>query len=200
LSDTLPAGFVRAARESDAPALARVQVASWRAELSGVVPQEVLGQLTSDEAMAQFESRWQQAITAPPTSRHHVLVAVTAAPAAAPSTPGGRRVVGFASAGPASDPDLWPATDGQLFELRVLPELAGQGHDGRLMHAVADILAEEGFTTLSTWALEPDAAYRSFLESAGWAADGAHGELDVGMEVSVMRLRTAIGSSGGEQE
>jgi ribosomal protein S18 acetylase RimI-like enzyme len=212
LSDTLPAGFVRAARESDAPALARVQVASWRAELSGVVPQEVLGQLTSDEAMAQFESRWQQAITAPPTSRHHVLVAVAASPGRSmthgqpstavddSSTAINRRVVGFASAGPASDPDLWPATDGQLFELRVLPEQAGQGHDGRLMHAVADTLAEEGFTTLSTWALEPDAAYRSFLESAGWAADGAHGELDVGMEVSVMRLRTAIGSSGGEQE
>jgi ribosomal protein S18 acetylase RimI-like enzyme len=180
-----------------------------------VVPQDVLGQLTSDEALAQFESRWQQAITAPPTSRHHVLVAVTPSPGAPPApaapaapgpapavsmTTGGRRVVGFASAGPASDPDLWPATDAQLFELRVLPELAGQGHDDRLMHAVADTLAEEGFTTLSTWALEPDAAYRSFLESAGWAADGAHGELDVGMEVSVMRLRTAIGSSGGEQE
>lgn len=109
-------------------------------------------------------------------------------------------MVGFASAGPATDPDLWPATDGQLFELRVLPGQAGQGHDGRLMHAVADTLATDGFTTLSTWALEPDTAYREFLQAAGWAPDGAHGELDVGMEVSVMRLRTAIGEYGGEQE
>ena len=35
-------GFVRAARASDAAGLARVQVASWRATLAGLVPDEVI--------------------------------------------------------------------------------------------------------------------------------------------------------------
>jgi hypothetical protein len=33
---------------------------------------------------------------------------------------------------------------------------------------------------------------RRFLESSGWAGDGARGELDVGTSVPVMRLHTAI--------
>src|SRR5262249_1814315 len=55
-------GIVRAARESDADGLARVQVASWRATFAGLVPDEVLGELASDEALSQFTERWLTAI------------------------------------------------------------------------------------------------------------------------------------------
>ena len=57
---------------------------------------------------------------------------------------------------------------------------------------MADTLVSDGFHTLSIWALEADAALRRFLESSGWAADGARGELDVGTSVPVVRLHTAI--------
>lgn len=60
------------------------------------------------------------------------------------------------------------------------------------MHAVADTLVGDGFHTVSSWVLEADVAMRRFLESAGWAADGARGELDVGVSVPVVRLHTAI--------
>jgi len=178
------AGFVRPARAGDAASLARVQVASWRRDLAGIVPPALLASLTSDEAEGLWRDRWREAITSPPTSRHHVLAAVTQAPA--------REVVGFASAGPATDADRWPGTDGQVYELRVMPERTGQGHGSRLLHAVADTLVSDGFHTLSIWALEADAALRRFLESSGWAADGARGELAVGTSVPVVRLHTAI--------
>jgi len=113
-----------------------------------------------------------------------VLAAVTEAPP--------REVVGFASAGPATDADRWPGTDGQVYELRVIPERTGQGHGSRLLHAAADMLVSDGFHTLVIWALEADTALRRFLESSGWAADGARGELDVGTSVPVVRLHTAI--------
>jgi len=100
--------------------------------------------------------------------------------------------VGFASAGPATDADRWPGTDGELYELRVSPERIGHGHGGRLLHAAVDTLVQDGFRTLCTWALEADAALRSFLESSGWAADGARGQLDVGTSVQVVRLHTTI--------
>jgi hypothetical protein len=231
------AAFVRAARASDAPSLARIQVESWRDGLSGLVSDDVLDQLTSAQALAEWESRWREAITSPPSSRHRVFVAVTKAdpppspaPSPAPSmshrpdsmpvdvtsTEGaagggaagggvaGLMAVGFASAGPASDEDRWPATDGQLHELRVLPGHAPEnratgGHASRLLHAVADTLAEDGFRTLTTWVLEADSGYREFLAAAGLEPDGARGELDMGKPLIVLRYVTAIGAYGGEQ-
>ena len=79
-----------------------------------------------------------------------------------------------------------------MYELRIAPERVGCGHGSRLVQAVADTLTEDGFHTISIWALEADTALRAFLESAGWAADGARGELDVGTSVPVVRLHTAI--------
>jgi ribosomal protein S18 acetylase RimI-like enzyme len=181
------AGFVRAARASDAAGLARVQVASWRVALAGLVPDTVLAELTSADAERQWAGRWLEAITGPPTSRHRVHVAVE------PDMAG---FTGFASAGPATDPDLWPGTDGELYELHVLPEQAGLGHDGRLLHAVADTLAEDGFRTAFTWALAADEARLEFLQSAGWAPDGSHSNLDMGVKVPVVRLHTLLSPGG----
>jgi hypothetical protein len=191
-------GFVRAARASDAAGLARVQVASWRATLAELVPDEVLAELTSSAALEQFTERWREAIVSPPTSKHRVHVAV--------AEPGSAEVAGFAAAGPATDEDLWAGTDAELYELHVLPELAGAadagadaaageepvGHDSRLLHAVADAFAEDGFRTAYTWALSGDESRIAFLSSAGWGPDGSTSNLDMGVKVPVVRLHTQL--------
>jgi len=186
-------GFVRAARASDAPGLARVQVASWRATLASLVPDEVLAELTSPAALDQFTERWREAIVSPPTSRHRVHVAV--------AEPGSAEVAGFAAAGPATDEDLWAGTDAELYELHVLPDLAAapatvgeepDGHDSRLLHAVADAFAEDGFRTAYTWALSGDESRIAFLSSAGWGPDGSTSNLDMGVKVPVVRLHTRL--------
>ena len=177
-------GFVRAARASDADGLARVQVASWRAAFAGLVPDAVIAELTSEEAVGQFAERWRAAISSPPTSKHRVQVAV--------EKPGDPEILGFAAAGPTTDEDLWPATDGELYELHVLPALAGAGHDERLLHAVADSFAEDGFSTGYTWALSGDEARIGFLEAAGWAPDGSRASLDMEVKVPVVRLHTRL--------
>jgi GNAT superfamily N-acetyltransferase len=182
------AGFVRAARSSDAAGIARVQVESWRATLASSVPPAVLAELTSAESEQQWAERWLEAITNPPTSRHRVHVAVD------PDQPG---PVGFAAAGPATDDDLWPGTDAELYELHVLPDVTGQGHGGRLLHAVADTLAEDGFLTACTWALSADGGRLEFLEAAGWAPDGTHSNLDMGVKVHVVRLHTGLSPEPG---
>jgi GNAT superfamily N-acetyltransferase len=181
------AGFVREARAADVADLARVQVASWRCVYASVVPESVLAELCAAEAVTAWEERWREAITNPPTSRHRVLVAVDEAPSG-----GGRVLTGFASAGPATDADRWPGTDAELYELRILPDRTRQGHGGRLLHAVADTLVEGGFHTACTWALESDTALRGFLESSGWAPDGARADLDAGARLPAIRLHTRI--------
>jgi GNAT superfamily N-acetyltransferase len=188
--------FVRAARGSDAADLARVQVACWRIGYAGIVPDEVLAELTSEEAEAQWRERWTEAIAKPPTSRHRVLVAVTS-PEPGGTAGAGRVVAGFASAGPSGDADRWPATDAELYELRVAPGRTGRGHGGRLLNAVADTLAEDRFTRVSAWVLEADEALRSFLESTGWAPDGARSELDMGVRVPILRLHASLGPPPG---
>jgi GNAT superfamily N-acetyltransferase len=183
--------FVRAARGSDAADVARVQVDCWREGYAGIIPDAVLAELTSEEAAGRWRERWSDAIGRPPTSRHRVLVATTAE--AGPGDPRPQRVItGFASVGPASDEDRWPATDAELYELHVAPGRTGQGHGGRLLHAVADNLAGERFTRVSAWVLEADTAMRRFLETAGWAADGAHSQLDMGVRVPIVRLHTSL--------
>lgn len=178
--------FVRAARESDAADVARIQVDCWRHGYTGLVPDAVLAELTSDDALGRWREQWAEAVGKPPTSRHRVLVATH-----------DRAAVGFASVGPGSDADRWPATDAELYELRVAPGLTRQGHGGRLLNAVADTLAEDRFTEVSAWVLEADTDMRRFLETAGWAADGARGELDMGVRIPILRLHVALAAPAG---
>ena len=184
-----PAGaesFVRHARGSDAGDIARVQVARWRDGYAGLVPAEVLAELTSDEARERWREHWAESLASPPSSRHRVMVAVG-------TEPGGARVVaGFASFGPATDADRWPATDAELYELCVTQEQAGQGHGSRLLNAAAVTMAEDAFSRVCAWVLEQDAAARKFLEATGWAADGARKVLDMGATVPMIRLHASI--------
>ena len=182
--------FVRPARAADAADLARIQVASWRKEYAGVVPGTVLAELTSAGAEERFRSQRESAADRPPTARHRVLVAVET------QQPRQRVVAGFASCGPATDPDLWPATDAEMYELDVSPEMAGRGHGSRLLNAVADTVRDDGFSTLCAWALESGTGIRAFLESSGWSADGARAELDMGTAVPVIRLHATVGERG----
>jgi GNAT superfamily N-acetyltransferase len=180
---------VRDGRASDAPGLARIQVVSWRDAFDGLVPAQVLQELSSDAQVSQFTGSWRDAIASPPTSRHKVLVAYAAG---APGEP-----VGFASAGPATDEDRWPGTDGQLYEFHLLPEHAGTGHGGRLLHAVADTLSQDGFHAAYTWVLAADSAQLDFLKAAGWAPDGSSANLDMGAaKVPVVRLHTSLAPAG----
>lgn len=181
---TTPTGFVREARPSDAPSLARVQVASWQATLGGLVPAEVLAELSTETAISQFEQQWHTSVSSPPTTRHRVLVAYL--------PPGSGELVGFSSIGPATDEDRWPGADGEMYEFHLLPSHADGGHGGRLLHAVADTLSSDGFATACAWVLAADHGRLDFLKAAGWALDGSQGNLDMGVKVPVVRLHTLL--------
>jgi GNAT superfamily N-acetyltransferase len=181
---TTPAGFVREARPADAPSLARIQVASWQATLGELVPAEVLAELSSEAAVGQFEQQWHASVTSPPTSRHRVLVAYL--------SPDSAELAGFTSIGPATDEDRWPGTDGEMYEFHLQPSHADGGHGGRLLHAAADMLSSDGFTTAYAWVLAADHGRVDFLKAAGWGLDGSQGNLDMGVKVPVVRLHTLL--------
>jgi GNAT superfamily N-acetyltransferase len=104
-------------------------------------------------------------------------------------------VVGFAAVAPSEDPDADPVMDAELTVLVVDPQHLGAGHGSRLLAAVADTCRADRFGRLSTWLLAGDDGLRRFLESTGWAPDGAHREVNLDDDAAStrqVRLHTAL--------
>ena len=173
---------VRTGWGADAEAVAQVQVAAWRSEYDGVLPDDLLGGLDPDD----LASVWRQSIGRPADARNRVLVALE-----------GDDVRGFAVTGPGSDPDLDAVADGEISELTVHPDHQHTGHGSRLMHAAVDTLRADRFTRAVMWLTSTDDARRTFLTESGWEPDGAHRELDLRGDGEVLvkqiRLHTSLG-------
>jgi GNAT superfamily N-acetyltransferase len=170
---------VRVAWADDAPAIGGLQARAWRTTYAGLLPAEAL----PDEATAT--EAWRASMARPEDARNRVLVALER-----------NRVVGFAVVGPASDPDCDPISDAELRELTVDAGERGKGHGSRLLTAAVETMAADRFTRAVFWAIATDDEVRTFLTTAGWAADTAHRELDLDgtgtTTVKQVRLHTAL--------
>ena len=152
---------VRPATPEDDAAVARVQLRAWRSSHSDLLGSDVLDALD----VAAVRSQWAQAITAPPSAAHHVLVACE-----------GARVVGLAASAPAG-----PAGDGvEVLALEVDPDHRRAGHGSRLLTACVDLAREDGLGHVQTWVLDDDAPREQFLAAAGMGPDGVRRELGLG--------------------
>jgi GNAT superfamily N-acetyltransferase len=172
---------VRSATVDDAAEIGRIQVETWRTAYAAILPAAVLESLSPDEAAAV----WSAAVTAPPSPRHHVLVALEK-----------DWRVGFAAVGPAEDlepVDPTPETTVVLTPILVEPRWGRRGHGSRLLAAAVDHARLDGMTRAITWIPEGDAATRAFLASAGWSPDGMTRALDTGAgELREIRLQTSL--------
>jgi len=154
---------VRVAWADDATAIGAVQARAWKQSYADVLPPAALAAVDADA----FADAWRQAIVGPPTARHRVLVALER-----------NTVVGLAATAPSEDVDAGPG-DAEMVAFHVDPDALGSGHGSRLLTAVVDTMRADGFSHARVWLVVGDDAVRGFLESAGWAADGAHRELDL---------------------
>ena len=162
---------VRPARPEDAEPMAHVQLLTWRTAYSQLLPAEAL-----DLPLVQVAAIWLNAIEAPPTPRHRVLVALEQTD-----------LVGFAASEPADDADLDAAVTTQLSELLVEPRWGRRGHASRLLAAGVEHWRGDGSRLAVTWAFEADTVMTGFLESAGWGFDGKGRGLDTGPRVMHQR-------------
>lgn len=178
MTEAGPDVSARLAWPDDAAAIARIQVASWTQAYADVEEVDQVDQ-------AQHAERWATLISRPPEARVRVLVALERA-----------TVRGYALVHPSHDPDSDPRADGEIAELTVSPAHRRRGHGSRLLQAVADTLGADGFSRIVWWVEGRDDARRAFATSAGWAADGAHRELEAesGARLSQVRLHTSLDS------
>lgn len=168
---------VRPAGQGDVGAIAQVQLATWQTAYAAILPPDALASLDP----AVIEAGWRDALATPrPGAR--VLVAVAASD-----------VVGVAAFAPATDDDLDEERWAETGPLLVAPDAQRSGHGSRLLAAAADLMREHGYDYAVTWVPAADNAAQRFLESAGWAPDGASRTLDVaGRPVREVRLETAL--------
>jgi GNAT superfamily N-acetyltransferase len=170
---------VRPARPADAAAIAEIQLETWRAGYSRILPAAVLAAID----VADAEARWREAVLAPPTAAHAVLVAL-----------GDGRGVGLAAVGPGTDEDA-AGDGGEILELLVAPGAQQAGHGSRLLTAAVEHLEAHGLRRLVTWRFEADAPALTFFRSAGWDDDGSRRTLDMGEPIVQVRLHTEVGVS-----
>jgi GNAT superfamily N-acetyltransferase len=175
-------GFVRPARQSDAAEIARVQLATWRVAYRRLLPRHIL-----DEINESFlQERWLEAVIAPPSARHRVLVAIEQAAQ--------EYLVGFLASEPSED-DHGKAA---ITELLVEPRWGRRGHGSRLLAASVDLWRQDAFAAAGAWAFEQDVALQKFLTSAGWAPDGTTRAFDVD-DLLVPQLHLHVSLEGSEQ-
>lgn len=190
---------VRVARRGDVDAVTNTQIRAWRYGYD-FLPEGPLAQMAGESARELWRRQWEEAILAPPTPRHRLLVAIEREPdengggenGGAGPGPWRERVVGLASHAPAEDPDLDPAKYAELLTLLVDPDHVRRGHGSRLLNATVDHLREDGFAAVVTWVFAEHLPMLAFLESAGWAADEAERVLDMGRPIRMIRLATDI--------
>lgn len=171
---------MRVAWEQDATDLARLQLGHWAERLD------------ADPAtlpdVAEVAAAWEAALRRPGDSRNRVLVALD-----------GPVTTGYAVLQPDPDPDADPVADAQLAELAVAPAHRRHGHGSRLLHACVETLEADRFSRVTAWLDTGDDAGRTFLTTSGWAADGAHRELDADgtgrTVVRQVRLHTGLATA-----
>jgi len=146
---------VRPATDQDDASITRVQLRAWRSSHGEQLGTETLESLD----VATVRERWAEAIAAPPSPSHRVLVACD-----------GAQVVGVAASAPVEE-------GVEILTLEVDPDHQRGGHGSRLLAACVDLARADGARHLQTWVLDGDPAREQFLTSAGLGPDGARREL-----------------------
>jgi ribosomal protein S18 acetylase RimI-like enzyme len=140
---------IRTARIEDSPGIARVHVDSWRTTYRGIVPQDVLENLSYQ----QRQEIWQERLTNI-AQRDCILVAQD----------NRGTILGFATGGEERTGKF--GFDGELYAIYLLEKHQRQGIGTRLTREIASCLFQNGFTSMLVWVLAGNPS-RKFYQNLG---------------------------------
>jgi GNAT superfamily N-acetyltransferase len=153
---------VRRADLEDARAIAAVHLASWRAAYRGLMPDQVLDELSLDKR----EQDWREWL-AEGGARHFTLVAERDG-----------RLLAFCTVempareeGESDDVAAIPA-------LYAHPDAFGTGAGRALMQAAVEAARDAGYREAVLWMLEGNRRAEAFYERGGWRRDGGRRQSD----------------------
>ncbi|WP_411733458.1 N-acetyltransferase family protein [Paeniglutamicibacter sp.] len=145
---------VRPPAETDAPALADIQIAAWRAAYRGVMSDDYLDAMDRE----RYAEGWIRNIATPKSGTTH-LVAHTE-----------NQVVGFCILGPSTD-DGHPAW-GQIYAINVHPKWWAKGAGSALFAAAEERLDSLGYDKAFLWVEATNTRAIDFYTNRGWLDDG----------------------------
>ncbi len=167
---------LRAADEGDAPAIARVHVASWQRAYRGIIDDARLDALRAEDRVPHWRE-WIQG--------EGVRVRIAHEKGA---------VRGSCRLSPARDLAAPPAGFAEVTHLYVSPDETATGLGHALFSDALDFARSRAYRGLLLWVLEANTPARRFYERHGLAADGAR--LDkpdwLGPGVFEVRYRTLL--------
>ena len=140
---------MRHASTADAASVARVYIEVWRAAYAGLLPDDVLVDLSFHEQEASWRRTLQRRRAA-----NSIVVA---------ELPKGG-VVGFGGFGRAREPAL--SFEGEVYTLYIDPDHQGEGLGKRLLETLFGRLLEQGMENAVAWVLADNPA-RFFYEAMG---------------------------------
>jgi GNAT superfamily N-acetyltransferase len=161
--------------------LARINIDTWRATYTGIVPQEHIDQMD----LAAYRRRWVDRLTSP-SPRIGIFVAEVDDTLAA-----------YATAGPYRPQESAPAEAvkalGELYAIYVDPPMQGNGAGTAVHAALLKWLAGEGYNDVALWVLVANEAGRRWYARRGWQPDGAMSVWEAaGQELPELRLRRRL--------
>ncbi len=140
---------IRQSNTSDASAIARVRVESWRAAYRGIVPDDFLAGMDA----AEWADGYRRFLDNPPERIVSFVVEENGA------------IVGMASAGPNRDNDT--PYSAELFLIYLLPSHWRHGIGLTLVDATARSLIYLGLSSMIVWVLAENWPARYFYEALG---------------------------------
>ena len=166
---------VRLATAGDADAIGRVQVESWRAAYTGLLP---------DEAVAGFDVAarqrlWREGLGRQPGPGSATFVVEE-----------GGEVIGFASVGASREAE--GEREGELYAIYLHPSCWGRDIGKALLLRAEESLRGSGFRGAVLYVLEGNERAERFYRSAGWEQDGSKVDEFQGATVTEVRYRKRL--------
>ncbi|HEY8102917.1 MAG TPA: GNAT family N-acetyltransferase [Gaiellaceae bacterium] len=166
---------VRLAKPADADAIGRVQVETWRAAYSGLLPDETIAGFD----VASRQQLWREGLARRPRPGSATFVAELDG-----------EVVGFVSVGRSRDDET--GNEGELYAIYLHPSCWDRGIGRALIERAEESLRTSGFERALLWVLQGNERGERFYRAAGWTADGSKEDEFGGATVVEIRYRKAL--------
>ena len=147
---------IREATQNDIRELAEIHVTAWRTAYSGIMPKEVLDNISIEQRTADWQ-RWLSE-----SGPGMTLVVETS-----------EGVVAFCVFGPSRDKDLTGDNTGEILALNVHPRFWRRGYGKSLCQAVVCEAQRCQWKTMTLWVLRSNERARLFYRALGYSPDGA---------------------------
>lgn len=150
--------LIRQPKPEDAPTLAEIHVTSWQAAYRGLLPDELLANLSVSQRM-RF---WQRSIAEQPET---IWVG-----AVGKDDDENDRLVGFVHFGPSRDDDADPQCCAEIYAIYLASDCWGKGYGAALWEKARQSL--QAYDEIMLWVLKGNNRAIRFYEQAGFYADG----------------------------